>query len=157
MNRRRSHFLTALAFAIALSNPALGDPMSEHASIQNTIDTMTAAFAAHDIDAIMATYEPDAVVVGEPGKPLSGSPALRAMFAEFIALDPRFSFTAHDIVQARDIALHFNVWRMTGTTPDGAPIEQGGLSVVVLRKQADGSWLMVIDNPYGNFLLDARQ
>jgi uncharacterized protein (TIGR02246 family) len=127
--------------------------MSEHAKIQSTIDEMTAAFTARDIEGILATYEPDAVVVGQPGVPVGGTPALRELFAQFIAINPEFTFIAHDIVQAGDIALHFNVWKMTGTAPDGTAVEQGGLSVVVLRKQSDGRWLMVIDNPYGDFLL----
>lgn len=32
-------------------------------------------------------------------------------------------------------------------------IEQNGFSVVVLRRQADGRWLMVIDNPFGDHLV----
>lgn len=127
--------------------------MTEHAKIQSTIDTMVAAFAAHDIDGILKTYEAGAVVVGQPGVPASGIPALRELFAQFIAIDPKFTFSAHDIVQAGDIALHSSVWKMTGKAPDGTSIEQGGLSVVVLRKQSDGRWLMVIDCPYGDHLL----
>lgn len=127
--------------------------MIEHPEIQSTIDAMVAAFTAHDIDGIIATYEPSAVVVGQPGVPVGGTPALRELFAQFIAINPKFTFTAHDIVQAGDIALHFNVWKMTGKAPDGTSVDQGGLSVVVLRKQSDGRWLMVIDNPYGDALL----
>jgi len=127
--------------------------MTDKASIQATIDAMTTAFSAHDIDTIMTTYEPNAVVVGQPETPISGTQALRDMFAGFIAINPQFNFIAHEIVVAGDIALHLNNWNMTGTAPDGTKIEQGGLSVVVLRKQADGKWLMVIDNPYGDFLL----
>ena len=127
--------------------------MSEHARIQATIDTMTSAFATHDIDGVLSTYEEGAVVVGEPGAPISGTPALRGLFQQFIALDPKFTFFDHEIVQAGDIALHLNTWKMQGRKPDGTPVELGGLSVAVLRKQADGRWLMVIDNPFGDHLM----
>lgn len=127
--------------------------MNDHDRIQSTIDAMTSAFAKGDIDGVMATYEPDAIVVGEPGKPVSGTPALRKLFADFVALNPKFTFTRQEVVQAKDIALHFNTWKMEGTLPDGTRVEQGGLSVVVLRKQPDGRWLMVIDDPYGDNLL----
>jgi len=40
-------------------------------------------------------------------------------------------------------------WSMAGTTSDGQEIQQSGLSVAVLRRQADGGWKMVIDNPHG--------
>lgn len=127
--------------------------MTEATRIQAAVDAMTAAFAAHDLDGILATYEPGAVVVGEPGVPSSGTPALRKLFERFIAVDPAFTFLAHEVIEAGDIALHFNTWRMTGTAPDGTAIADGGLSVAVLRRQADGRWLMVIDDPYGDRLL----
>lgn len=127
--------------------------MTEASRVQATVDAMTAAFAAGDVDGILATYEPGAVVVGEPGVPTQGTPALRTLFEHFVAIHPKFTFLAHEVVEAGDIALHFNVWRMTGTAPDGSPIEDGGLSVAVLRRQADGRWLMVIDDPYGDRLL----
>lgn len=130
-----------------------GTPVQDHKAIQGTIDAMVSAFSAHNIDGIMATYEPGAVVVGQPGSPTSGTPALRDLFRQFIALDPRFTFTDQEVIQAGDIALHFNTWKMTGKAPDGSAVEQGGLSVVVLRRQPDGRWLMVIDDPYGDHLL----
>jgi uncharacterized protein (TIGR02246 family) len=127
--------------------------MKQTTRIQATVDTMTSAFGRGDIDGIMGTYEPGAVVVGEPGVPISGTQALRAMFAGFIAVNPTFTFLDHEIIEAGDIALHSSTWRMTGNAPDGSPVEQGGLSVVVLRRQANGDWLMVIDNPYGDQIL----
>lgn len=114
---------------------------------------MTGAFHDGDIDAIMRTYETGAVVVGEPGVPVSGAPALRAMFAGFVAAKARFSFLGHEVIVAGDLALHLTPWRMTGVAPNGDPIEASGLSVAVLRRQPDDRWLLVIDNPYGDELL----
>ena len=130
-----------------------GIQIVEHSQIQLTIDTMTTAFSARNIEGILATYEPNAVVVGQPGKPVTGTPALRELFKQFMALDPKFTFTSQEVVQAGDIALHFNTWKMSGKSPEGTTVEQGGLSVVVLRKQPDGRWLMVIDNPFGDNIL----
>jgi uncharacterized protein (TIGR02246 family) len=125
----------------------------EHSQIQSTIDINNAAVAAGDIDGILATYEANAVLVGQPGKSVMGTPALREAFNQFLALNPKITVTNHDIIQADDIALHSYTWKMSGKAPDGKPMEQGGLSVVVLRKQPDGRWLMVIDNPFGDHLL----
>jgi ketosteroid isomerase-like protein len=45
---------------------------------------------------------------------------------------------------------------MAGKTPDGTSIEQTGFSAVVLRKQADGRWLMVIDHPFADAILNKK-
>jgi ketosteroid isomerase-like protein len=42
---------------------------------------------------------------------------------------------------------------MIGKTPDGTDIEQKGLSVAILRKQENGDWLMVLDNPNSQALM----
>jgi ketosteroid isomerase-like protein len=128
--------------------------MDQKAQILSTISEMTSAFHEGDVDGIMRTYEPGAVVLGEPGAPVSGTPALRAMFAGFIAAKARFTFLGHEVIQAEDIALHLTPWRMAGTAPDGTAVTAGGLSVAVLRRQSDGRWLMVIDDPFGDSILN---
>ena len=129
--------------------------MNQQATILSTIDAMTNAFHKGDIDGILQTYEPGAVVVGEPGTPVSGTPALRAMFAGFIAAKARFTFLGHQVIQAEDIALHLTPWRMAGVAPDGTAVAASGLSVAVLRRQPDGRWLMIIDDPFGDALLNS--
>jgi uncharacterized protein (TIGR02246 family) len=130
--------------------------VDQKAKILSTIDAMTRAFHQGDIDGIMSTYEPGAVVVGQPGASVSGTPALREMFAGFVAAKARFTFLGHEVIQADDIALHLTPWRMAGVAPDGSALAASGLSVAVLRRQADGSWLMVIDDPHGDALLASR-
>jgi ketosteroid isomerase-like protein len=128
--------------------------VDQKAKILSTIDNMTHAFHTGDLDGILRTYEPGAVVVGEPGTPVSGTPALRAMFAGFIAAKAHFTFLGHEVIQAEDVALHLTPWRMAGVAPDGTAVVASGLSVAVLRRQPDGHWLMVIDDPYGDALLN---
>lgn len=127
--------------------------MENTTQVLSTIGAMTSAFHQGDIDGIMRTYEPGAVVVGQPGAYIKGEAPLRSMFAEFIAARARFAFDEHEVIVAEDIALHLTPWKMTGVAPDGSPITESGLSVAVVRRQEDGSWLMVIDNPFADAVL----
>lgn len=120
-----------------------------------TVEAMTQAFNKGDIDAVMRTYEPSAAVVAQPGVLVTGPTALRAMFANFVAVKAHFTFHGHEVLQAGDLAVHFTPWHMTGVGPDGSVIASAGLSVAVLRRQPNGGWLMVIDNPFGDTLLKA--
>lgn len=137
----------------AQSQANQGNQTMDHSHIQSTIDSNNAAVAAGDIDSILATYELDAVLIAQPGMPVMGSAALREAFKQFTAMSPKITIVSQDLIQTGDIALHSYTWKMSGKTPDGHPIEQNGFSLIVLRKQADGRWLMVIDNPFGDYLL----
>lgn len=121
--------------------------------ILTTVETMTAAFHAGDIDGVMNSYEDVATVVFEPAAPISDPAVIKSMFQGAFSLNPEFTYSGHEVYVAGDIAIHFAPWTMTGTMPDGKPVEQSGLSVAVLRRQSDGQWLMVIDNPHGQHML----
>jgi ketosteroid isomerase-like protein len=127
--------------------------MDSETRVLSTIEAMTSAFHQGNIDGIMRTYEPSAVVVGAPGAPVQGDGPLRAMFAGFVSAKAHFTFDGHEEITAGDNALHLTPWKMAGVAPDGSPITGAGLSIAVLRRQADGGWLMVIDDPYGDVIL----
>lgn len=153
----RSQFLALTLFAstlgASLTSPTLAEESTtmnaEQTAVLNVIETMTSSFAQADIDGVMNTYEPNAMVMFEPGLGLSDEDAIRQGFTEFASMNPSFTYGEHQVIVAGDIGVHISPWQMKGTTPDGAAMEIGGLSVAVLRKQPDGKWLMVIDNPYG--------
>jgi uncharacterized protein (TIGR02246 family) len=128
----------------------------EHAQIQATTDANNAAVSAGDIEGALATFEPNAVMVAQPGVSVTGTEALRGAFQQFLAINPKITVTGQEVIQAGDIALHSYTWKMSGKTPDGSAIEQSGFSTAVLRKQPDGRWLMVIDNPFGDLLLQKK-
>lgn len=89
----------------------------------------------------------------QPGKTASG-PELREALNGFIAMKPKFHMSEHEVIESGDIALHVSPWTMDAVDPaTGSPVKQGGLSLAVFRRQRDGNWLMVIDNPYGAALL----
>jgi ketosteroid isomerase-like protein len=139
-----------LMFARSGSQAQTGDVSMDKAAILKTIETMTGNFAAGNIDGVMATYESGAVVAGQPSQPVSGNEALRAMFQEFVEQGVAFTYGAHEVVVAGDIALHVMKW--TAPSPEG---DMSALSVAVLRRQPDGTWKMVIDNPFGDAVMRA--
>ncbi len=118
------------------------------------VEAMTDAFHRGDIQGVMQSYESGATVAFEPGKSVSGTENIRAAFLEFFHLKPRFRYSGHDVILAGDTATHIAPWLMQATAPDGTTITQRGLSVAVLRKQDDGRWLMIMDTPHGQLLLD---
>ncbi len=122
-------------------------------AVLNAIQGMTSAFQAADIGRVMDSYEPGAVVVFEPEAPVSDTETLTAMFTQMASMSPEFTYGGHEVIVAGDTAMHIAPWSMQATLPDGTAMQQSGLSVAVLRRQSDGSWRMVIDNPHGSRLL----
>ena len=88
--------------------------------------------------------------IAQPGaEPLHGSEQIRAGLAGFTALRPTLTPDIRKVVQAGDIATVLNSWTLDGTTPDGQPLHLSGTSADVLRRRPDGSWGLLIDDPWG--------
>ena len=110
------------------------------------------AAALHDgrVDDAVALYEPDAAFIPQPGaEPLHGLEQIRAALAGFAALRPTLTPDIRKVVEAGDIATVLNSWTLEGTAPDGNPLRLSGTSADVLRRRPDGSWGLLIDDPWG--------
>jgi uncharacterized protein (TIGR02246 family) len=116
-------------------------------------ETVTERFsqllAEGDLDAMVELYEPDATFAPQPGESVSGRDAIRSALDAFLAVQPRMTGTIEKVLRAGDTALVANRWSLTGTSPDGSPVEMGATSADVLRRRPDGSWGIVIDDPWG--------
>jgi ketosteroid isomerase-like protein len=106
-------------------------------------------FAAADLDGLISMYEPDAVLMPEPGKTVSGPVAIRESLQHFLGMNGKFEIELKRVIEAGDIALLYSTWTLNGKGDDGSDIELSGKTSDVVRLQPDGTWMFVIDNPYG--------
>jgi uncharacterized protein (TIGR02246 family) len=90
-----------------------------------------------DADGIAALYEEQAVMAFPPGSQTIGRDAIRTLWEKVLASAPRFEQEPPlPTLVSGDIAL-------TSTPPkDGA-----GARAQVARRQADGTWLRLLDQP----------
>jgi uncharacterized protein (TIGR02246 family) len=115
------------------------------AVLQSIVDGINAG----DLDSLMTLYEPGAAFATQPGKLTHGLPGIREALSTFVAAKGRLDLKVTRVLEAGDLALVAGVWSFVGTGPDSQPLRLGGKSADVLRRQQDGTWRFVIDNPWG--------
>jgi uncharacterized protein (TIGR02246 family) len=106
------------------------------------------AFNAHDLDALVALYEPEAVLVPQAGQRATGRDAIRDALAGFLAGFQRIELTTRGIVQQGDIALLYPEFHLHSTGEDGQPVTLEGHGTEIVRRQPYGGWLFVVDDPF---------
>ena len=108
------------------------------------VHELFAAYAtAGDAEGLVSLFEPDALMIPQPGTQARGAAQLREACAGLCALGARFSVRTDAVHVCGDLALMTNTW--TATTPAGGSF--GGRTTEVVRRQPDGRWLAVIDDP----------
>lgn len=108
------------------------------------------AFNAGDLDALLALYEPDAALIPEPGVVVYGVDQIGPALKGFLDIGGKMKLDTKKVVIVGDLAYLMNRWSLTATNDDGSPLEMGAVTAEVARRQADGSWLYVIDNAVGD-------
>jgi uncharacterized protein (TIGR02246 family) len=101
-----------------------------------------------DVAGALALYETEAIFVPEPGRSVTGKERIRKALQRFTALRPTLTGEIKGVREVGDVALVLNRWHLAGQGPQG-PVEMSGTSADVLRRQEDGSWRVLIDDPWG--------
>jgi ketosteroid isomerase-like protein len=92
---------------------------------------------AGDPAGVAALYEPQAVLAYPADRPVTGRQAIQAIYQQMADAGMKFGLeTPLPTVRFEDLAL-------TSTLS----ADNTGVRVQVLRRQADGSWLRIIDRP----------
>lgn len=106
------------------------------------------AFNSGDLEMLVALYERDAVFVGGQHQIAKGTAAIRGTLRDMLASSPTLEIETTGVYRSDDgLALTQSRWTISGIEPDGKTVEVTGRSSEVLRRQPDGTWLVVIDNP----------
>jgi len=113
---------------------------------------LLAALEAGDIETSVALYEPGAALFRKSGEVMIGHDAIRENNAALIALKPTFHIERIVTTINGDgtIATTRMKARLEGRQVNGKAVNSNIHTLEVLRKQADGSWRYVIDDPFGS-------
>ncbi|MDQ3839781.1 MAG: nuclear transport factor 2 family protein [Thermoproteota archaeon] len=123
--------------------------MSKKMTPGEVLNAVTEGINTGNLDSLMTLYEADACFASQPGQLAKNPESVRQSLRRFIDLKGKLDLKVKRVLQASDLALVTSEWSFSGTGPEGNPVNMAAKSADVLRRQADGTWRFVIDNPWG--------
>jgi ketosteroid isomerase-like protein len=85
-----------------------------------------------------------------PDRPRWGCRRSARPSKDFLASKPKIKLQTRYAIRKGDVALLRSQWEITGIDPSGQPVEATQhSSTEVVRRQSGGTWLYVIDHPFG--------
>jgi ketosteroid isomerase-like protein len=109
-------------------------------------------FNAGDISSLISLYETEACFLSQAGEVVKGIENIRQRLQSFINMNGKIDSKVSGVIQTSDIALVNTEWSFNGTGPDGKSVTITGKATDVVRQQSDGTWRILIDNPWGTNL-----
>jgi ketosteroid isomerase-like protein len=124
-------------------------------SAEHAVELLDRAFAQGDLDAVLGFYEEAAVVITGPGKAARGMEELRSFFAWAMQSGSRAEQLRTQVIEADGVALFLSRWTLHSKGANGTT--RTFTATTVFRKQPDGGWKALIDNPFGPLILETEQ
>ena len=108
------------------------------------------AFNSGDIETTVACYESAGCFVSKSGRVARGAAELREVYRITFASKPTMQVDISKLVPAgEDLALIIGEWTTRAETSSGETKVLSGTFADIVRKQPDGTWKLVLDNPQG--------
>ncbi|HVC38908.1 MAG TPA: nuclear transport factor 2 family protein [Candidatus Dormibacteraeota bacterium] len=102
---------------------------------------------AGDVEGVLVLYEKDAALAFPPGQVTRGTATIRQAYEQLLRPRPTFSGEVMPALICGDLALTSTRFVATLAGPDGRPTAVATATSEIARRQSDGSWLWVIDQP----------
>ena len=132
---------------MSITTPELTKPST--ATPEQVLDSIVRGINSGDLESLMQLYESEAAFATQPGSLAHGVPGVRDALAGFISMNGTLDLEVTRVLEVGDLALVIGVWTFDGTGPDGETVRLEARNADVLRRQPDGTWRFVIDNPWG--------
>ena len=151
----------AALFTVALCRASLSVDLARSESLSPTAaaalphkpDDWPRVFEQHlnggDLDAVMMLYEPEAHFETKSGKTLVGHDAIRKALGGLIEAKTHFQSRVVRAVTVGDIAQLYTDFKGTRVDESGKTVPVRNNAIEVLRRQSDGSWMLIIGDPNG--------
>jgi uncharacterized protein (TIGR02246 family) len=139
--------LTAGLRSNAASGGTLRSPVSmtdDERAIRNLIDTWMSASRAGDLQSVLALMADD-VIFMVPGQKPFGKEAFTANSERMKNVRIDGQSTIEELKILGDWAYIRNHIDLTMTPESGAPMRRAGYTLTILRKEADGRWVLARD------------
>jgi ketosteroid isomerase-like protein len=116
---------------------------------EDLLNSQVEEFNKGNTNFLMTLYEKDVCFASKPGQVVKDLESIRRTLQDFIGKGAKLEARVKRVLQAGNLALLITEWSLNRTEPDGRIFNLTGRGTVVLRRQSDDTWLMVIENPWG--------
>ncbi|WP_426480153.1 YybH family protein [Chryseobacterium sp. R2ACT005] len=106
-----------------------------------------------DVAGALSCFHSEAVYIDREGKELRGLDQIELAMNEICRLQLDIQGEVPHVTVVNDLAMWLDQWEMTGIAPNGHSIHMTGHTSCIMKRNENGEWLWLVDNPFGAAIL----
>lgn len=107
--------------------------------------TLAQAFNTKDLATVLSMYDTSGIFVPEPDKPVSGKEKFEEAVKAILAIPGTMEIRTVYCLETDNLAIGRSQWGIT----DGDEVRVSSKGIELMRRQADGTWKILIDHAFG--------
>ena len=119
--------------------------MNRPTNAQDVHKKLAEAYNTGDINTVLDMYDVNGVIVAEPGNPVSGIQKFQDAVKGILSVKGKMEINTVYCLEAGDVAVGRSEWFIR----DGGETKVAAKGIELLKKQADGTWKVLIDHAFG--------
>ena len=119
--------------------------MKRPTKAQDVHKSLAAAYNTGDLNTVLSMYDVSGIIVAEPNKPVSGSEKFEAAVKGILSITGKMEINTVYCLEAGDVAIGRSEWSIR----DGAETKVAAKGIELLKRQADGTWKVLVDHAFG--------
>lgn len=101
-----------------------------------------------NLDGALSCFGKDAIYIERDGEEITGLENIRKPLEHLCNWKPDIQGNKHKLTIVGDLAVWVDKWKLKALAPDGSPIEMDGATTCMMKRNEDGIWLWLVDNPF---------
>jgi ketosteroid isomerase-like protein len=103
-----------------------------------------------DLKGAVSCFHPEAKYIDRDGSEIKGLDNIEKALESICSWRPQITGLKQKVTIVDDLAIWVDKYVVKAKAPNGAPVEMEGFTACILKRDSDGIWSWLVDNPFAS-------
>ncbi|WP_207423888.1 YybH family protein [Desertivirga brevis] len=107
-----------------------------------------------NLEGALSCFDTNAVYIEQDGQEIRGLDNIQKSLEHLCSWKPSIKGSRQKFTIVGDMALWMDKWTLEAVMPNGEPVLMNGATSCLMKKNSEGLWLWLVDNPFAAEVLN---
>nr|WP_232727235.1 DUF4440 domain-containing protein [Flavobacterium sp. 1] len=102
----------------------------------------------------LSCFDKDAIYIERDGEEIIGIDNIEKSMEHLCTWKPKITGSNYKVTIVENLAIWVDKYSLKAIMPDGNPVEMNGVTSCMMKKNNEGIWLWLVDNPFASAVFE---